>query len=230
MIVEGEALLNPALAQLCGVSVEDRAEHVAGDVVPDIGGKALRAFGSCIGTVDGPFLPLALEGSEVIGAIWEKPIATVREASRGLAVGVALLDPPAGLVRPLVVDLGGTLPLSVDDKDSPHVRIAALSDGSRTAIGVYNEDTSGARTVTIHLGDIAPRGARIATNIHRGVQHEVRDSLRVELPGETWNFVLLEPFDEAPRLPPCGSPVSGYAYAARGQRQREQQEAQERVH
>ena len=128
----------------------------------------------------------------------------------GTAVAVGLVDVPEIIERPLVLELGGALPVSVD----ADIWVAALSDGERTAIGVYNEHFSEARTAKVKLGNIAPLGKRVATNVHRGTQEVIEDSFSVTLPSKGWNFFLIERPDSVAELAPIGTLVESDAYAS----------------
>ena len=106
----------------------------------------------------------------------------------------------------------GDRPGSVDGAAAADVRVGALSDGTRTAIGLYNEAQE-PRTVTVDLRSLAPLAKRVVTNVHRGTRAEVADSVTVDLPGGAWQFLILESADSAPALPKPGAPVSAHVYA-----------------
>lgn len=185
VIVEGEALLTPALAALCGVSAEDGRD----------GAVAMVAQGARILRDDGG-----------------RPVVTRNAVGKGIAAAIAHKDVSHDLLRPLVTALAGDLPVDIDPASAPHVRVSASSDGERCAIGLYNEELA-AKRVTVDLGSLPPRGDRIVTNVHRGTREPVTDSVTVDLPGGAWLFLLLEPVDRAPPLAEPGAPVSADVYA-----------------
>ena len=90
--------------------------------------------------------------------------------------------------------------------------MSALSDGTRTAIGLYNEAQE-PRTVTVDLGSLPPLANRVVTNVHRGTRAEVADSVTVDLPGGVWQFLILESADSAPQLPAPGKALSADVYS-----------------
>ena len=208
VIVEGEALLTPALAALCGVDAQDAPRDLRKDVEGT--GGTLKGLTLSAGT---RAMPLVARGARVLATAGGGAVVTTRRAGKGTAVALALINVPHDLLHPLVLDLGGRLPLEADAASNPDVRVTALTDGTRTAIGVFNEHFSDPRTVRIALGDIAPRRRRVATNVHTGTRRQVTDTLTMTLAGKRWNFILLEDSGSAPPLAAPGGFVNANAYA-----------------
>ena len=184
--VEGEALLTARLAALCGVSAGEGTEAA---------------------------VSIAARGARVLRERGGKPVVTRKAVGKGIAVAVALKDVPHGLLRPLVIDLAGDLPVHVDPACEPDVRVSALSDGRRCAIGLYNEKPE-AKRVTVTLGDLPPRANRVVTNVHRGTREKATDSVTVDVPAGAWLFLIMERADAAPPIAGPGAPVSAGVYAA----------------
>jgi len=211
VIVEGESLLTPALASLCGVSVSAEAGSPAEQVEGRAGPLAGAAF-----AVNTRWRPLTSAGASVLAvAPSGAPVVTTHKAGEGVAVAIGLVDVPHDLTRRLAVSLGGTLPVELDAASHPDVRLATLSDGRRTAVGLFNEHFSDARAAVVTLNDVAPAGKRTAVNLHHGTQQPVAETLQVRLPAKTWNFVLVEPASQAPAVPPPGTFTQAPAYAGR---------------
>ena len=190
VIAEGEALLTRSLAALCGVR--------AGEGTQD-----------AVAIVPAPANVLREDGG--------RPVVTAHAVGEGTAVAVARKDVDHELLRPLLTDLAGALPVDIDPASAPDVRVAALSDGRRTAIGLYNEQPE-PRRVTVDLGSLLPRQDRIVTNVHRGTREPANDAVTVDVPAGAWLFLLLESADAAPPLAPPGDPVAAGVYSGYGPR------------
>ena len=189
VIVQGEALLNETLAEICGVTVTDK--------------------------IKGDAISMLLKGASILTETKRKPVVTSNRFGSGTAVAISMINPDQDVVRPLVIDLGGQLPIDLDAAHAQNVRIAAITDGQRTAIGVLNESTTPARAITIKLGDIAPEAtSRIVTNMHTGVRQAVTDGvIELDLPARTWQFLIVEDADAVDTMPVPGNPTSGPGYA-----------------
>ena len=208
VIVEGEALLTADMAELCGVQVADRVAR-----------KPLEIAG-----VGGPLTGVALEANSatvsmrpkaaaVIAITADSSVATEQKVGRGRAVAVSLLDVPHGLLRPLVLDLGGPLPAELDKESWADVRLSVHTDGKGSAIGVFNEHFSESRAVTLRLGKLPPDGKRVAINTSTGVHSQVADTMFLHLAPKQWNFIMLDPAVSASAPVAVGTPVKAPAYA-----------------
>ena len=207
VIVEGEALLTPGLAKLCGVEVEDGA--VRRSVVIKGSGDLL---GGVTVSTSVAAVPMRARTARVIGADGGTPLATVREAGKGRAVALALLEVGHDLLRPLVAGLGGSLPARVEGEASGDIRLSVHTDGRQSAIGVFNEHVNATRDVTVTLGAVAPIGERLATNVSTGAHEIVSDRIDVRLRPRDWNFILLDPV-ASPGPAKVSDPVRADAYA-----------------
>jgi len=209
-IISGEALQNPVLAELCGVSAAGEPMQLSGEVrglAGALAGKAVHANSRC--------LRMTAPGAKVLASFGGRAIVIARAAGKGTAVAVSMFDVPEGILRPLVLALGGPLPVAVDAASEGDVRVTAIVDGRRAAIGVLNEHLSEAKTVAIGFDGLGLGGDLVATNMHGGARQPARDRVTITLPSGHWRFLVLEPATSAAPLAQPGAAVAGAAYARR---------------
>ncbi|MGC9316590.1 MAG: hypothetical protein ACP5KN_00970 [Armatimonadota bacterium] len=188
VLVEGEAARNETLAELCGVTVAERADGPA-DMV---GGAApleglSEQFSSAYVQVP------AAEGS-VVARIGEQPAVTISRAGEGRACYLSLLDAPPELIRPLVLHLGGTPPVTVPAELERDIEVSTLTDGSRSVVAVYNRHVSEPRSARLALNGLPVAEDARAVEIERGRVSELGEGLSVDVaPGDVRFYLLASP-------------------------------------
>jgi hypothetical protein len=188
IIVEGQAARNEALAELCGVTVGERAEGPA-----DLAGAAAPMDGVAE-QVSSAWLNVTDAQGEVVARVGEQPAVTVREAGEGRACYVSLLDAPTELIRPLVLHLGGQAPVSVPAEVERDIEVTALSDGERSVVAVYNRHVSETRAVDVALHEVPVAESARVIEIESGRVSELNGTLHAEVDaGDVGLYLLASP-------------------------------------
>jgi len=127
----------------------------------------------------------------VLARIGDQPALTMRQAGEGRAMWLALLDAPDDIIEPIVRDLAGTPPLVVPDEVARDTDVAALSDGARTVVAVYNRAVRDAHSFELRLAGVpVAEGARLV-DLGSGDQRDLGDIIQVHVPAGAVNFYLI---------------------------------------
>ena len=185
LLVEGETAQDATLAELCEVKLGERVEGPA-----DLAGTA-KPFEGVSEQVSSSHLQVTAAEGEVLATIGEQPAATVRQAGKGTAAYLALLDAPSEVLEPLVCHLADTPPLTVPPEVARDIEVAALTDGARTVVAAYNRHIKESRRFDITLTGIpVAEGARII-EIERGRISEFVGKIPATVAAGGVNFYLL---------------------------------------
>jgi len=190
VLVEGEAVQNPVLAELCGVEAGERVSGPA-----DLTGTA-QPFAGVVRQVSSSYVKVSSTGAETVARIGGQPAATIRRAGTGSAAYLALLDAPPEVVEPLVRHLAGTPPLTLPPEVAGDIDVTALTDGRRTVVAAYNRQVKESRTFEIALNAVpVAKDARLV-EIERGRVSEAAQTLSATVaPGSVNIYLLASPAD-----------------------------------
>ncbi|MBN1673206.1 MAG: hypothetical protein JXR37_19330 [Kiritimatiellae bacterium] len=215
VIVEGETVRNPLMAEICGVKPAGStasAGTLKGTAAP-LAGLELD--------VGSPLVPLETGGATVLASAGGKPAVTLATAGRGRAVCVALTQLPAEVVKTLVRALGGRRPVEPPAELEEKIDTNVLTDGKRCVIVAHNPHYAqryAARLDTAGLG-AAPNA--VAIDFDRGLQRPHNGSVDVELGPNGFAFVAVAAPDDftmpqatggLAAMPPSCSAAPGMAF------------------
>jgi len=185
-IVEGEAVRNPVLAQLCGVA------QAAGDMVrvSSLKGVAAPLLG-VDAEVTSRIVPVTAAGAAVIATADHGPAVLLADAARAKVACVALTRLPTDVVKRLVRFLGGHRPVEFPEGLEERIETNVLADGRLHVLVAYNPHYSERRSGRIDTSALHAGPDSAAIDFQKGAQSRHEGSVDVDMgPGE-FAFVVI---------------------------------------